>query len=191
MEWIDAYPSLHSITFTDEKGTIHCYEWMNDVPLNGRKDSIKVNFFRCKITSVGKKKKKIKIYQNSWVTDLMISAENITTLVKAGRCRWKAENGIFNVMKNHGYEMEHNYGHGKNNLCFNIYLLTLIAFFMHQIFELTCTIYKACRIKFGSKKHMWESLRSYIKIIVFDSWEHLLKFSLKPTDYNPTIIRGP
>ena len=94
-------------------------------------------------------------------------------------------------MKNQGYCMERNYGHGDNNLCFNFYLLTLIAFFMHQIFELTDGLYQKCRVKFGSKRHLWETLRSYMKIIVFESWEFLLDFALKPTKYVLSIANGP
>jgi len=99
------------------------------------------------------------------------------------RCRWKNENELFNVMKNHGYYMAHNYGHGEKHLAYNFYLLTLLAFSMHQIFELTDRQYQACRKKFGSKRHLWETLRSYIKIIVFDGWEALLAFALVPTEY--------
>ena len=54
---------------------------------------------------------------------------------------------------------------------------------MHQIFELTDKLYQACRKKCGSKKHLWETLRTYIKIIIFDTWEMLLEFVLKPTGY--------
>jgi hypothetical protein len=79
--------------------------------------------------------------------------------------------------------MEHNYGHGQNNMAFNFYLFTLLAFFIHQIFELTDRQYQACRKKLGSKKHLWETIRSYIKIIIFDSWERLLEFVLNPTSY--------
>lgn len=120
------------------------------------------------------------VYKNSWVTDLSVTKGNIKTLVEAGRCRWKNENECFNVMKNHGYYMEHNYGHGKQNLCYNFYLLTLLAFFFHQIFELTDSQYSACRKKFGSKKHLWEKLRAYIDILIFETWEMLLDFALKP-----------
>jgi hypothetical protein len=103
MEWLDTYDQLHDIQFIDEKGRQHHYEWMNDVPLHGEKDSISVNFLRCTIT--GKNKKGITeiLYRNSWVTDLTVSEENIKILVRAGRCRWKSENECFNVMKNHGY----------------------------------------------------------------------------------------
>ena len=83
-------------------------------------------------------------------------------------------------MKNHGYCMEHNYGHDQKNMAFNFYLLTLLAFFMHQIFELTDRQYQACREKFGSKKHLWEKLRSWIDIIIFETWEKLLEFALAP-----------
>lgn len=183
MEWLDAYKELHSMGFQDEKGRKHYYEWMNDNPLHGGEDSIRVNFLRCTITGRSKKNPEKILYKNSWVTDLLVSSENIKTLVKAGRCRWKNENECFNVMKNHGYYMEHNYGHGEKNLAFNFYLLTLLAFFFHQIFELTDSQYKACREKFGSKKHLWETIRSYIKIIVFEAWEILLEFVLNPKAY--------
>jgi hypothetical protein len=180
VEWLDAYDKLHSLVFTDDKGRKHLYEWMSDVPLSGREEAIKVNFFRCTITGQNKKGVTKVLYRNSWVTDLPISESTIKELVRGGRCRWKNENECFNVMKNHGYYMERNYGHGKKNLCFNFYLLTLLAFFFHQIFELTDRQYQACRKKFGSKKHLWEKLRGFIDLIVFDTWETLLFFALIP-----------
>ena len=61
----------------------------------------------------------------SWVTDIPITDENIVQLMKAGRARWKIENETFNTLKNQGYEFEHNFGHGKRNLCNN--LMTLIT----------------------------------------------------------------
>jgi hypothetical protein len=178
-EWLAMKPPLMKLKYIDEKGNQHYYEWMNNVPLNMRSDRIQVNFIRYKMTSRSSKL----IYQNHWVTDLEITKENIKTLVTAGRCRWKAENECFNVLKNHGYNLAHNYGHGKHNLCFNFYLLTLLGFFMHQIFELTDAIYQAVRKKLGSKKNMWDKLRAYIGIIVFDTWEALLNFALAPPRY--------
>lgn len=179
-EWLEAYPKLNAISFIDEKEKTHSYEWMNDVPLNGRDDSVHVNFLRCTVFGKNKRGKEKILYTNSWVTDLQIDNGNIKTLVRAGRCRWKNENECFNVMKNHGYCMEHNYGHGKKNLAYNFYLLTLLAFFTHQIFELTDAQYQACRKRFGSKKHLWEKLRSWIDIIIFETWEQLLTFAITP-----------
>jgi len=74
---------------------------------------------------------------NSWVTDIPVSEENIRELVRGGRCRWKIENETFNTLKNQGYHIEHNFGHGKKNLSMNFFLLNLLAFFTHQILELT------------------------------------------------------
>lgn len=191
MEWIDAFDKLNEIKLTDKKGYIHIYEWMNNVPLSGREDAVRVNFFRCKLIKTSKEGKEKIVYKSSWVTDIDIDKENIEILVKGGRCRWKSENEIFNVMKNHGYYMDHNYGHGKNNLCFNFYLLTLLAFFFHQIFELTDQQYQACREKFGSKRHMWETLRAYIKIIIFETWDALLRFAFDPEKYQVTLGSSP
>ncbi|WP_198264664.1 hypothetical protein [sulfur-oxidizing endosymbiont of Gigantopelta aegis] len=113
-------------------------------------------------------------------------------MTQAGRCRWKIENECFNTLKNQGYHIEHNYGHGKKHLSFNMYLLTLLAFYFHQIFELTDGAYQACRKKFGSKKLMWEKFRGVITFFVMDSWEHLMDFLLYRDDYEemrPVKIR--
>lgn len=183
MRTIGEYQDADEIEFIDEKDRRHVYEWILDIPLNGNKETISVNFLRCTIFKKNKKGEEVIAYRNSWVTDINISNENIITLVRAGRCRWKNENELFNVMKNHGYCMEHNYGHGQKNLAYSFYLLTLLAFMVHQIFELTDNLYQACRKKCGSKKHLWETIRSYIKIIIFDTWEILLEFLLRPTGY--------
>jgi len=179
-EWVAGYDNLDNIEFTDEKDRKHTYEWVNNVPLNGKEKAVHVNYLRCQV--VGKNKSGVEkvLYKNSWVTDLVISESNIKKLVQAGRCRWKSENEVFNVMKNHGYYMERNYGHGKKNLAYNFYLLTLLAFFFHQIAELTDKQYQLCRKKFGSKKHLWEKLRGYIDLLIFESWEKLLDFALTP-----------
>lgn len=187
-DWIDAYDpgEIDEMRITDKKGRIHVYEWVNNVPLSGRGDAINVNFFRYKIISKGKDGNKKVTFKKSWITDLEVTANNIERLVRAGRCRWKIENECFNTLKNQGYYIEHNYGHGSKNLCFNFFLLTLLAFFFHQIFELTDHLYQACRKKFGSKRHMWETLRTYIKILIFESGEHLLDFALNPVKYKVT-----
>ena len=186
MEWIDTVV-MNELRITDEKGRILMYEWINDVPLNGRSDTIKTNFFQYKIITTDKNGIEKIDYKNSWITDLEISRENIVTLVRGGRCRWKIENECFNTLKNQGYHIEHNYGHGEKNLCFNFFILTLLAFFFHQIFELTDKLYQACRKKFGSKRNLWENLRVRIRIFVFNNWEHLLDFALTPRKYRTTI----
>lgn len=191
MEWLNTYETLHSFQVRDEKGRLHSYEWMNEVPLNGREDAAIVNFFRYKLICKDKTGREKITYQCSWVTDFLITKKNVKTLVGAARCRWKSENECFNTLKNQGYFLEHNYGHGQKNLCFNFYVLTVIAFFFHQIFEMSDSAYQMCRKKFGSKRHLWETLRAYIKIIIFQSWQHLLDFALTPTKYIPEYVGQP
>ncbi len=187
MEWISAFDSILHKSSVDAKGRRHQYDWIEDIPLNGREDSIRVNFFRYRIISIDKDGKERINFQNSWVTDLPVNTENIEIMVKGARSRWKIENECFNTLKNQGYCIEHNYGHGKENLCFNMYLFTLLAFYFHQVFELSDRVYQACRKKFGSKRNMWWKLGSYIQLFVFESWELLLDFALTPTRYSPTI----
>jgi len=178
-EWLEAYSELPSLEIVDEKGRTHHYCWQNKIPLHGEKEAIEVNFMEYTL-----KNKSGKItFRNSWVTDIKISQQNIIQLTQAGRCRWKIENECFNTLKNQGYYIEHNYGHGKKHLSYNMYLLTLLAFYFHQIFELTDGAYQACRKKFGSKRYMWEVFRGTIRLLIFSSWEQLMDFLLYPEKY--------
>ena len=86
------------------------------------------------------------IYHNAWVTDFAVTADNVATIVGIGRARWKIENEQFNVQKNHGYELAHNYGHGARGLSLVFYLLNLLAFLAHQVLDLGDRLYRACRM---------------------------------------------
>lgn len=162
----------------DQKDRLHIYEWVNDVPLNGNDDAYSVNYFAYSLYDKGKR-----TYYNSWVTDIPVEKNVVEELVRIGRSRWKIENEVFNTVKNHGYHIEHNYGHGKNHLSFNFFLLNMLAFFMHQIFELTDTLYQALRQKLGSKKNLWDHLRISIRILIFPDWETLLRRILTPSAF--------
>mgnify|MGYP003637869582 FL=1 len=143
---------------------------MNDVPLNAKKDAPLVNYILYELTN---EKGKI-TYRNSWVTDIEINDSNAERLAKGGRCRWKIENECFNTLKNQGYCLEHNFGHGKKNLSHNMYLLTLLAFFFHQIFELSDPAYQLCRRSLVSKRLLWETFRVLIRYFIFESWNDLM-----------------
>lgn len=61
----------------DEKGRIHIYEWINEVPLNGNEDTPWVDYLEYWIIDKGKI-----TYHNSWVTDISISEQNVKELVR-------------------------------------------------------------------------------------------------------------
>lgn len=181
MEWVNEQRQLKEVSrleIKDQKGRLHRYEWINEMPLNDNKNTLWVNYFEYWIMEGDKVN-----YHNSWITDFMIDDRNVKKLVRIGRCRWKIENETFNTLKNHGYHIEHNFGHGKKHLSMNFFLLNLLAFFMHQIFELTDNLYQECRRHFGSKKNLWDNLRISIRILIFPDWETLLRRVLRPSDF--------
>ena len=47
--------------------------------------------------------------------------------------RWKIENETFNVLKNKGYNLEHNFGHGKETLASVLVTLNLLAYNFHTV----------------------------------------------------------
>jgi hypothetical protein len=192
MEWIGEQRQLGEVKIKrvdDDKGRTHVYEWINKVPLNGNKETTEVNFFSYRILTPDENGKKEVTFKYSWVTDFAVTSNNVEELVRAGRARWKIENECFNTLKNQGYAIEHNYGHGSQNLSFNFLLLTLLAFFCHQIAELTDRLYQECRKKLGSKIELWGNVRAYIKVFVFESWEMLFQFVLSPKSFQPTLIK--
>jgi hypothetical protein len=73
--------------------------------------------------------------------------------VRIGRCRGKIENETFNPLKNQGYHLERSIGHGEKHLSIDSFLLNLLAFFMHQIFELTDSLDQECRRAFGNRRN--------------------------------------
>ena len=180
MEYVEGARALREVSRMEVKDgkRLHVYEWINGVPLNGSDDAPSINYFSYSLYNEGKG-----TYYNSWVTDILIAEKNIGELAKIGRSRWKIENEVFNTVKNHGYHIEHNYGHGAKHLSFNFFLLNMLAFFMHQIFELTDKLYQACRQKLGSKKNLWDHFRVSIRMLIFPDWETLLRRVHTPSDF--------
>jgi hypothetical protein len=183
MEWVGEQKKLgefKSTHFVDSSGRTHVFGWVNNVPLTGAIDSKNVNYFEYQLM-VPQKDGSLKVtYKGSWITDFEITQTNVEALVKGARCRWKIENECFNTLKNQGYHIDHSYGHGSHSLSFNFFILNLVAFFMHQIFEMTDELYQACRVKKGSKKNLWDTIRGFIQLLIFPTWEDLLQAILRP-----------
>ena len=86
------------------------YRLFNQLPLNKLNPDIKVNLLEYwEVDEKGKEK------NFSWVSDIKLSRDNVYHVMRAGRSRWKIENETFNTLKNLGYNLEHNYGHGKKH----------------------------------------------------------------------------
>ena len=126
--------------FKDEKGYLHQFSYLNNVSLNKSHQNLKVNFFEYRQTDP-----KGKELNFSWVTNIFITNENIYQLMIGGRARWKIENETYNTLKNLGYNFEHNYGHGKENLSTIFCMLMMLAFFIDQIQEIACSLFQAVK----------------------------------------------
>jgi hypothetical protein len=97
--------SLHMMCA--EPGVIHRFRFVNALPLNQSPPDLLVNFLEYWEV------REDKVLHFSWITDFELSEVNILALMRGGRARWKVENETFNTLKNPGYSLEHNYGHGR------------------------------------------------------------------------------
>jgi hypothetical protein len=69
--------------------------------------SIETNWSELIITR--EKDQKI-IFKNNWITDHLMSSNNIVEMAQAGHNRWKTENENHNTLKTKGYHLGHNFG---------------------------------------------------------------------------------
>ncbi|OAD22725.1 hypothetical protein THIOM_001459 [Candidatus Thiomargarita nelsonii] len=116
---------------TETDGTIRAYRFINKVPLNASHPDLLVNYLEYTETKGDKK------YHISWVTNINLHRDNVYSIMRAGRARWKIENETFNTLKNQGYNLEHNYGHGKQHLA--TVLAAPLASFYHLELSCWCT----------------------------------------------------
>jgi len=160
--------------------TTSIYRWLSAVPLRGSEDALKVTWFSIEILNAKGKR----TYYNSFVTDLPVTAQNVAELGACGRARWKIENETFNVLKTSGYNLEHNFGHGKKTLASVLVVLNLLAFAFHTASRLCVLAWQKAMAACGPRYRFFEHLRSITSFVVFDDWTHLLaaiaNFSLRP-----------
>jgi hypothetical protein len=139
------------------------YEWTNQIPLNADPKSPVVNFVQLTIFNNEDKQ----TFHCSWVRDLEITKENVVKLVRGARSRWKIENEGFNTLKNQGYHLEHNFGHGKQYLS--------EAFFVLNLLELVDEMYQQVRATFSARVEFWNAIRATFRIFLFASWDEVLE----------------
>jgi hypothetical protein len=100
------------------------------VEIRDNKETLLVNYLYMEIWNEEKGKV---TYKNAWVTDKEIGEEKVRLLAGCGRGRWKIENEHNNVLKNRGYNLEHNFGHGKNHAGEIYAVLNLLGFLLHGL----------------------------------------------------------
>lgn len=158
--------------------------FVNAVPLNQSNADLLVNFLQ--YTEYDVQGRVLKRF--SWVTDFTITAENAKLLMRGGRSRWKIENETFNTLKNQGYQLEHNYGHGQQHLSVVLAMLMMLAFLLDQVQALCCPRFQAVRAKFSSLRLVWDYVRSHFRHFEFASMDHLYQVILSD---GAKAIRAP
>ena len=81
----------------------------------------------------------------------------------------KIENESFNVLKNHGYELEHNFGHGQKFLAMTLAALNLLAFAWHTLLELLEPPWQAAREASAKRTSFFAHILMLTAYVVFPS----------------------
>ena len=166
---------LQSLTW-QTKNTICTVNFANGLILNGQHQDILTNYFE--FSEVDKQTGE-SIFYSTWITDIEITLENIQELVEVARARWKIENETFNTLKNQGYHLEHNYGHGKKYLATNFAILTFLAFLVDQITQHLDKDFQAAKKVCKTFKNLWEIIRSVLYLIPTMSMNAIYRFIIK------------
>lgn len=140
----------------------------DSLPLNDSNHDLQVNFIDCIAIN-----KKGKVTHFSWVTDILVTQDNVFQLSRGGRARWKIENETFNTLKNQGYQFEHNMGHGYKHLSHIFGLLMFLAFLIDQVQQRCCGLFQAALKKMRRKIMFWSRLRAVYLEFYIDSWADL------------------
>ena len=157
-----------------KKHMVYTWRYVNDVPIRyDEKDPFTVNYFSFEIRAEGSNKTN---YSNSWVTNKPVTGMNVAYLAECGRARWKIENEHNNVLKNRGYNLEHNFGHGVSHAADIFFVLNLLALQFHTVLEYCDIEYQLTYSSFPARVAFFEALRVLIRRRYFASWPEFMSY---------------
>jgi hypothetical protein len=145
------------------------------VPLKDGEDALLVNGGELTVSRPDGKV----VYKNSFATNHPITDDTVAEVVLAGRTRWKVENENNNTLKTKGYNLEHNFGHGKQHLASFLATLNILSLLFHTLLELLDQKYKLLRSHLPTRKTFFDDLRALTRYLYFNNWDHLLTFMLE------------
>jgi hypothetical protein len=146
------------------------YRWFNEVPLRDSKDALSVNWLGLTVTDA----KGRVVYDGAWVTSLSLTPQTVADTAACARARWKIENESFNVLKNNGYHLEHNFGHGKQHLAMTFAALNLLAFAFHTVCDLLEPLWIRAREAKRARTRFFQHIQTLTAYLVFPSWAVLM-----------------
>ena len=169
-----ALPTLTTKRWTGKVEETYSYRYLNGVPLIDDDDALLVNW--CELT-VSRPDGKV-TYKNSFATHHTITDDTVAEIVRSGRTRWKVENENNNTLKTKGYNLKHNFGHGKQHLASFLASLNILSLLFHTLLERLDEKYKLLRSHLPTRKTFFDDLRALTRYLYFDNWDHLLTFMI-------------
>jgi hypothetical protein len=157
-------------------GRICAIRFANNLILNGQNQDLLVNYLE--YVEVDAQSAEI-LFFSSWITDLPINEDNTREMVTVARTRWKIENETFNTLKNQGYYLEHNYGHGKEYLATNFAILTFLAFLIDQMAQCLDNSFQKALAVYQTKRAFWEKVRQVFDLLPAVSMNAIYRFIAK------------
>lgn len=123
-----------------------------------------------------------RLYYNTWVTNHIIHPSTVMIFGRLGRSRWKIENEGFNILKNQGYHLEHNFGHGKTHLSQTLFTLNVLAFLVHMVVQVLDCAFFVLRKDFGTRRKFFQHIDTLTCYLCFRDWDHLFHFMAEGRD---------
>jgi hypothetical protein len=158
----------------------YCYRWVEGVPLRDGADALPVQWLGLEIRDAADKI----TYRGAFVTSFAIHRENVAEIAACARARWKIENESFNVLKNHGYHMEHNFGHGRQYLAQVFVTLNLLAFAFHTVCDCLEELWQKGRALF-TRVRFFAELHTVTNWFLFSDWDELCGSLVEDTPPSP------
>ena len=162
----------HAVTQkTNGKRLTYRFRWFEGAPLRDGQDAVLVNWIGVSITDA----KGHVTYSSAFVTSLPVTRDTVAEIVACARARWKIENESFNVLKCNGYHLEHNFGHGKQNLAMMFAAMNLLAFALHTVCDCLEQRWTAARTAKRARTRFFEHIRTITAYLVFPDWVTLMQ----------------
>ena len=165
------------------------YLWSScKLPLAGGSNPLQVYYAELQIKNAGARKPTA-IYR--FVTSIRPGPHNVAEIVACGRTRWKIENETFNILKNQGCHIEHNFGHGENGLSNTLLTLNLLAFTFHAVCFQLCALWLAAQRQCCRRRRFFLTLDLFTQYEHFGSWRALLSAVAHPEQRPLARSRAP
>jgi hypothetical protein len=177
----------HEITVRKGKTReTHRYRFVEQVPMRDGKDAVLVNWIGFEISDA----KGVVRYKTAFATSLTVTKAGVAEIVACGRARWKIENESFNVLKNHGYELEHSFGHGETYLAMTLAALNMLAFAWHAVLDLLEPPWRRAREAAEKRTSFFAYVATLTSFVVFPAWSELLE-TLATFTIPPHLLQPP